>query len=117
LVQEGNTIIVGRAGQAILKDHPNIFHLRVVAPFETRIQRIVQAHGIPPQAARAQMEDSDQYRADYLRCFYDIDWNDPALYHLIINTGQMDLETSAEVVCTAVNEIFNHPTSQEASLE
>ena len=111
LVQEGNTIIVGRAGQAILHNTPDVLHVRVIAPKNIRIQRIVKAHHISPQAAAAQIEDSDRFRADYLKSFYHIKWDDPTLYHLVINTGQMDLKTSAEVVCSAVRKMQNHPPS------
>jgi len=117
LVQEGNTIIVGRAGQAILQNVPNVLHVRVVAPQKIRIQRIIKAHQISPQAAAAQIEESDRFRADYLESFYHIGWDDPTLYHLVINTGQMDLETSAEVVCSAVRKMPNHPPSQEVAHE
>jgi len=117
LAAEGNIIIVGRAGQAILQDRPNLLHLCVVAPLEIRIQRVMEAHGISSQAAKAQIEDSDRYRASYLRSFYNIKWDDPTLYHLVINTGHISLETSAEVVCTAVRNAQNHIPSQEASFE
>jgi cytidylate kinase len=113
---EGKVIIVGRAGQVILQNNPNVLHLRVVAPPEIRVQRIVEAHGISSQAARAQIEDSDRYRASYLKRFYGIKWDDPSLYHLVINTGHISLETSAEVVCTAIRNAPNHIPSQEATL-
>lgn len=113
LVKEGNTIIVGRAGQVILQNVPNVLHVRVIAPKKVRIQRIVKAHNISIQAATAQIKDSDHFRADYLQSFYHIRWDDPSLYHLVINTGQMDLETSAEVMCSAVRKMPNHPPSQE----
>ncbi len=103
LAQEGDVVIVGRAGQSILQKHAGVLHVRVVAPFETRVQRVVTAHGISEQAARAQVRDSDRYRADYLRRFYDTEWDDPTLYHLVINTGHMNLDTAAAVVCAAIH--------------
>lgn len=117
LAEEGNVIIVGRAGQVILQNHPNAFHLRVIAPLETRIQRIVEAHGFSQQAARAQIEDSDRYRTRYLRRFYHIEWDDAAHYHLVINTGRLSLATAAEVVCTALQRRSNHITNEESHRE
>ncbi len=116
LAAGGNVIIVGRAGQAILQKEPTVLHLRVIAPPETRIQRIVKAHEITPQAASAQIEDSDRFRARYLQRFYNIRWDDPSLYHLVINTGHISLETSAEVVCTVVRNAPNHIPPQETPL-
>ncbi len=113
LVQEGNVVIVGRAGQVILKNMPNILHVRVIAPQEVRIQRIVKAHQITAKAAGSQIEDSDRYRADYLQRHYHIDWDDPSHYHLVINTGKMDLETAAEMVFAAVHKMSDAPSSQE----
>ena len=117
MATEGNIVIVGRAGQAILKDRPNILHVRVIAPIDTRIQRIIAAHNVSPKAARAQIEDSDRYRKNYLEKFYNIDWNDPALYHLVINTGQIGLNAATEVVCTALNQLSAISKSQEPPLE
>lgn len=117
LVKEGDIIIVGRAGQTILKNQPDTLHLRVISPLDIRIQRIVEAHQISPQAARAQIEDSDRYRANYLRRFYNIDWNNPTHYHLVINTGKIDLDTSTEIVCNAVLKLSTETDSQEHLLE
>ena len=66
--------------------------------------------------ARAQIEDSDRFRARYLKRFYQIQWDDPSLYHLVINTGKISLETSAEVVCSAVRNAPHHIASQESDL-
>jgi cytidylate kinase len=116
LAARGDVIIVGRAGQVILQEHPNVLHLRVVAPVETRVRRIMDAHGVSHQAAKAQVDGSDRFRARYLKRFYYIQWDDPSLYHLVINTGGLSLETSAEVVCTVIHNAPNHVASQEGPL-
>jgi cytidylate kinase len=116
LAIEDNVVIVGRAGQAILQKDPDVLHLRVVAPLETRIQRIVTAHHVSSQAAQAQIKESDRFRAQYLKRFYNIQWDDPSLYHLVINTGHISLEASAEVVCCAVHNTPILPSSQESDL-
>jgi cytidylate kinase len=117
LAEEGNVIIVGRAGQVILRSHPSAFHLRVIAPLETRIQRIVAAQGVSQQAARAQIEDSDRYRTQYLRRFYHIEWDQPTHYHLVINTGKLSLETADEVVCRALQHRSGPTTFEETHRE
>lgn len=107
LAHKGDVVIVGRASQVILQDHPNVFHLRVIAPLETRIQRIVTAHGVSPEAAEAQIRDSDSYRANYLDRFYHINWDNPIYYHAIINTGLINLEAAAEGLCAVVRMMPN----------
>lgn len=113
LATQGDVVIVGRAGQAILSSHPWVFHLRVIAPFETRIRRIVEAHGVSLEAARAQIEDSDGYRAQYLQRFYHIDWQDPGLYHMTVNTGMMSLGLAAKLISDALRHQPENTTLQE----
>lgn len=121
LAGAGQSIIVGRAGQAILSGRPGVFHLRVIAPVEKRIERIVKAHGVSFKAALAQVNDSDTYRRGYLLRFYNVNWEDPTLYHLVINTGLLDLKHATDVVCAAIHQQSNNSNpvniTQEPRLE
>jgi len=105
LAAEGNVVIIGRAGQVILGDRSDVLHVRVIAPAELRIERVALRHHIPLQAARLQVEASDRSRRDYLRRDYHVDWNNPELYHLTVNTRRLTVEAVAELVCHAMNEI------------
>lgn len=101
LAEQGNLVIVGRAGQAILAGRPDTLHVRLIAPLELRAQRVADWQKISLESARAQIETSDRYRRKYLRRFYDQDWDDPNLYDLIINTGRLSLQQAAELICAA----------------
>lgn len=107
LASEGNVIIIGRAGQAILRGFPNMLHVRVVAPRKLRAERIAKQHGIPIAGAIAQVEASDRNRRMYLKRFYNVRWDDPDLYDLIINTEYIDLETAALLITQAVTGIIS----------
>ena len=45
LARGGNVLIVGRGGQAVLRGWPETLHLRIIAPLEVRVERLVQRHG------------------------------------------------------------------------
>jgi cytidylate kinase len=98
LVYEGNVIIVGRAGQIILKDVQPALHVRIVAPISLRVARIASAHRVSEDAARAQMTASDRYRRSYLKRFYHVEWDSPELYDLVINTAHFSPEKAAELI-------------------
>ena len=102
LVAEGNVVIVGRAGQIVLRDQPGVLHVRIVAPVEVRAVRIAQQHGISLEAALAQVEASDRNRRDYLKRFHLAHWDDPELYDLIINTARIPVDMAVEMICWAV---------------
>lgn len=103
MAERGNIVIQGRAGQVILKDRPDALHVRIIAPVGLRIERVSQKVGIPPEFAKAQVEASDRSRANYLRRFYKVRWDDPALYHLVINTADLTDQQAAAIICQAVS--------------
>jgi cytidylate kinase len=99
---EGGVVIVGRAGQVILKDNPRALHVRVIAPLNVRIERVSRSQGIPAAAAQAQIEASDHHRKTYLRRFYQVRWSDPSLYHLVLNTAFYTPEQAARLIQAAL---------------
>jgi len=101
LAADGGIVIVGRGGQVVLHDDPRVLHVRVVSALDVRINRICSFRGISVEAAKAQIETSDRTRKNYLRRAYQVDWDSPALYDLVLNTGRMSLSTAAEIICQA----------------
>ena len=100
--KQGNIVIVGRGGQAFLKDKPNVLHVRVEAPLATRKRRVHEQGGISLDLAHDVVIEHDQAVADYLQRFYGIDWADSSLYDLVLNTGKLSLEAAARLVVDAV---------------
>jgi cytidylate kinase len=99
LASAGKVVIVGRAGQMILRNRPNVLHVKVVAPIDIRVERIAQKQEITKDAARAQVEASDAHRRKYLKRFYRVDWSDSTLYDLTINTAKITSDTAADMIC------------------
>ncbi len=104
LTREGNVVIVGRAGQVILRGKPDVLHVRVYAPLELRIARITRKYNVSPEAARAQALASDKARTLYLKRYYQARWDDPDLYDVMINTEHLGAEEAALVICKALEQ-------------
>lgn len=98
-------VIVGRGGQAILRGQPGALHVRIEAPLEHRVQRLMERDDYTPTQAELEIEDRDRAARDYVRRYHDIDPTDPMHYHLLINTGLLDLETAAEVIALAAQQM------------
>ena len=62
--KQGNIVIVGRGGQAILKDKPNVLHVRVEAPLKTRKWRVHEQGGVSLDVAHDVVIEHDQAVAD-----------------------------------------------------
>ena len=107
LADQGKVIIIGRAGCVLLRERPDVFHVRLVAPMTQRIERIAQQRALSPAAAQAQVEASDQTRRAYLRQHHHANWDDPHLYDLVINMEKLTVDGAAALVCLACTNHFS----------
>lgn len=94
-----DVVIVGRGGQVILRDRPGVLCVLMIAPQLLRIERIARRQSIPMSAARAQIEASDRHRRRFLKRYYNIRWDDPALYDLVLNTATINVEEATRIIC------------------
>ncbi|MDE2887452.1 MAG: cytidylate kinase-like family protein [Gemmatimonadota bacterium] len=104
LRKRDRVIIVGRGGQAILRDDPNTLHVRTVAPMESRIHVVMERQKLSTRKEAGDLiQKSDRRRAAYLKENYHFDWDDPALYHVVVNTGRTCLESAARIIQHSVD--------------
>jgi len=101
LAAEGDVVIVGRAGQVVLAGRPDVLNVRIVAPPEVRIERVGAQQTIPAAAARAQIQQSDRTRREYLQCAHSVDWDNPQLYDVVLNTERMSVSSCVDLVVEA----------------
>jgi cytidylate kinase len=95
---EGRVVLVGRAAPAVLGTSVNALHVKLVAPREFRIRLAMGAEGLDAKTAEKQMDETDAHRGRYHREHYGRDWDDPAHYHMLLNTGLLGLDGAAEVI-------------------
>jgi cytidylate kinase len=103
--ERDNVVIVGRGGQAVLRDKPGVLHIRITAPQGARALRVKERENIPFGQATELVRTRDQAAADYLKRFFDINWENPLLYHMIINTGWWELEDTSELIVNALTHL------------
>lgn len=111
-----NVVIVGRGGQVILKDIPGTLHIKVIAPYATRVGRLMEQRGYEEIEAQQIIRQRDRDSAGYLNTYFDADWNDSNLYDLVINTRGMTVHESIELITCAVDtdQIKESPQMSEA---
>ena len=93
-----NVVIVGRGGQAILREKPGVLHVRLNGPLGARALRVKERSSMSLAEATALTKTKDQAAIAYLVRFFEIDWNNPLLYHLAFNTGKWELSDVAEII-------------------
>ena len=95
----GQCVIVGHGGQCILQGRNDVFHVSLYAPMGEKLQRIRDR---VPQGTNlaALAEDTDLIRETHIRRYFDRDWRDRSLYHLIIRSS-LGVETVADTILCA----------------
>jgi hypothetical protein len=101
----GEGVILGRGSVAALREYPHVLRVRLPGPTDRRLVIAMELSGRGEQEAGAAMRRLDRYHADYLREFYDVDIDDPALYHLAIDATALDVEPCVALMVTAAGAI------------
>jgi cytidylate kinase len=101
---KGNVIIYGRGGQDLLKNIDSVLKVRIIAPFEDRVERWSEREWLDPEMARVLVRKSDQQRAGFIKYYFARDWNDPINYDLVINTQHLSEETAVKLICDAIKD-------------
>ena len=99
---EGDVVILGRGSQYILNDHPDAVHILLVNEFESRIQFIMERYEMPRNKAERLVVNEDRRRVSLYKRLGKSDYENPQLYHLVLNMGRLDLETARDMVCNLV---------------
>lgn len=104
LASAGNVVIVGRGANIITARHPNVLHVRLVAPLDERVRHVMDYFKFDAAAAGTFVHDSDRAHRRYVSRHFDADIGDPLGYHLVINTARTPFKVAAELIAdTAMN--------------
>ena len=100
--QEPPLIVVGHGGNCLFGNRPDVLRVRVAAPADVRIRRVMERTGAAPQQAAADVRHRDADRQHYLQRYYHTSVTDACAYDLQINTGTIPLASAAELVLALV---------------
>jgi cytidylate kinase len=86
IAENGNVVVVGRGAASVLARAPGAFHIFVYASMWRKVKWFQEQ--FPEHAGDAEQEllATDRRRAAYIRRYFDQDWTDRRLYHLMMNS-------------------------------
>jgi CMP/dCMP kinase len=96
--QRGKVVLVGRGTRQLLGDIPDVFHLRLVAPLDWRVQRMALREAWSMEKARARCLEVDRSRDRFTRYFFGADALQPEQYDLVANSDRVPLDDVAALV-------------------
>jgi cytidylate kinase len=98
-------VVLGRAAAMVLKDRPDVLHVRLDGPPDRRLAAAVAHSGRPEDDVRAQRDAADRGRVAYVRHFYRCDPADARHYHLVIDSTVLPRDTVVDLVVTAARAV------------
>jgi cytidylate kinase len=105
LASHDNVLFVGAGAQILLADIPQVIRVKIIAPVETRIERMVSAYSLSNDDARAAVEAGDLEQVDYNRVIFGEDWLNPELWDIVVNSDTLSVDQIVDLVGSLVKSI------------
>ena len=102
---ENNCILIGRGAFVVLEDVPNCIAVRLVSSESARISRLMEEFSWDEKKARQRIDTSDTNRLGFHKSFFNLMSEDPAHYHLTINSAMVDMNTAVALISDLVRKL------------
>ena len=84
--EKGNVVTAGRGGPFFLRNVTHAVRVRIMAPFEVRVRRVMEREKLDHKAAVGKVRNYDRELAGRIDYLFGLDWTLPENYDLVINT-------------------------------
>lgn len=96
---KGRIVIVGRGGVTVTRNHPKSLHVRLYAPFEWRVEQVVEKRNVPKDKVIPYAMEIDVKRKKF-RDFFTKSETDNSIFNLLLNRATL---SEKEIVDTIFN--------------
>lgn len=119
LAARGNVVIRGWGATHVLKDVDHVVSVRTCAPMAKRIATLMRRLGIDnPSMARREIERSDAAHDDMMRRLFGVEWSDPTVYAITLNTARVPPDVcAAQIAALAGSAAFAETDASRSRLE
>ena len=95
-------VILGRGGVFLLERRRDVLHVRLDGHQEARVRQAMRLEGLDEERAERRRKELDRGRAAFIRTYYPgRKWEDPANYHLVLDSTAISLDTCTELIVRA----------------
>lgn len=101
--EKGPCVILGMAGQIIFANHPDAINIRIIASEAKRFDVFLKKYGLYQTEAEKLLSQSDRRHRRFIHTLYDVNWENPNLYDIILNTDNMTIEHCVELIAFNIN--------------
>ena len=101
---DDRVVLVGRGSNFLLEGMPHALRVRLTAPIEQRVDRVMRKDGVDRKNALRLIEKMDNDRASFIRANFHRDWYDLTAYDMVFNTAVQTFQEITDIVCNALQE-------------
>jgi cytidylate kinase len=110
--EKGNVVTAGRGGPFFLRDISHAVKVRIMAPFDVRVRRVMEQEKVDQRAAAARVRNYDRELSGRIDYLFGLDWTLPENYDLVINTGNDAWEFYTDLLVSAARHPRYRPTPE-----
>ena len=94
-------VVLGRAAAMVLRNRPDVLHVRLQGPPEERLAAAVAHSGRSEDEVRRERDAADAARVAYVRHFYRCDPAEARHYHLVVDSTALPHDVVVDLVVAA----------------
>ena len=108
IAKDDDVVFIGRGGQYILQDHPKAFHILLIAEKLDRINFMKKHYKLSYGEATQIVETMGKRRINLYKRFGKKDYDQPELYHVVLNMSKLSMEEASDFVYRMVADLVCH---------
>jgi cytidylate kinase len=101
LAIRNNLVIIGRGGSILFRDYPPALHVRLIAQFTHRVQRVMKLYDLKSATAVKLVKEQDHDKQCYYRQVFNVNWANLRAFDLVLSTEKVDYEDAADIIIAA----------------
>jgi cytidylate kinase len=105
LARRGDVVLIGQGAPYILRRGPGVLGVYFCGSRQFRLEWLMAQEKCTPAEAERRLRDNDRVRSDYVRRNWQMEWSNPAVYDLCINTDWYDAESCVRLVTKALERL------------
>ena len=114
-VATGEGVILGRGAVVLLREHPGALRVRLDGPVDCRARQAAAVQNLSGEAADRACAQFDRTHEAYFRQFYGVQIQDPALYHLVLDSTAIEFDACVEIIVRAAGCLARAPAGSSAN--
>ena len=99
LAEQGPCLIVGRCANHVLRERDDVLDVFIHAGRDIRVRRTMEKLSLNERRAVRVLKQTDKARKAYYKNYTGCDWNDPNLYHAVLNSDRLGFDACVDVIC------------------